>query len=57
MLRWIAHTLIAVGTLGWFVVIFGMGGDANRQMITIGVMTAGIFLHHLWDEIYRDKGA
>ncbi len=57
MLRWIAHTLIAIGTVGWVIVIFFMGGDPNKQMLAAGLMTLGIVLHHLWDEVYRDKGA
>ena len=57
MLRWIAHTLIGIGTLGWVVVIFALGGDPNKQMLAAGIITVGIFLHHLWDEVYRNKDA
>lgn len=57
LVRWIAHTLIAVGTIAWAVVIFGMDADPGKQLMSLSLLVAGVFLHHFWDELIRDKGA
>ena len=57
MVRWIAHFLIAIGFAGWIFVIFGLEADAVKQMMAVGVLCLGVFMHHIWDELMRDKDA
>jgi len=47
--------LIILGSAGWVLSIVVMKGDTTYQLISMGVITAGILAAHFWEEFFRDK--
>jgi len=55
MLYRLAYFLILLGALGWVYSIFYQEGNPSYQLISIAIVTLGIFIGHLWEELFRDK--
>jgi len=44
-----------LGSAWWVLSIFYLDWNATHQLISIAIVTLGIFIGHLWEELYRDK--
>ncbi len=51
----LAYFFIIVGTVFWGLSIFIWKGDPIYQLISILIVTIGIFAAHSWEELFRDK--
>jgi uncharacterized membrane protein len=47
--------LIILGSAGWVFSIIVMKGEIIYQLISMGVVSLGIFAAHFWEEFFRDK--
>ena len=50
-----AYFLIILGAAWWTLSIFYLEGNTTHQLMSIAIVTLGIFLGHLWEELYKDK--
>ena len=55
MLYALAYFLITLGAVGWVFSIFVMKGAPSYQMISMVIVTLGIFIAHSWEELFKDK--
>ena len=51
----LAYLLIALGAAGWAVSVLLYGGDVRYQMLSVLVLTIGIFVGHFWEELFYSK--
>lgn len=50
-----SYLLIAAGAAGWAASVLFYGGDVRYQMLSVLVLTIGIFVAHLWEELFYSK--
>jgi len=50
------YFLIVVGTFTWLYSIFFLEAKWQYQIVGIGMISIGIFLAHIWEELFRGKG-
>ncbi len=51
----LAYFFIVVGAVFWGLSIFIWEGNPTYQLISIIILTIGIFAAHSWEELFRDK--
>jgi uncharacterized membrane protein len=47
--------LIILGSAGWILSVIVMKGEIIYQLISMAVITLGIFAAHFWEEFFRDR--
>ena len=50
------YFLIVAGTLAWLYSIFFLEARWQYQLAGIGMVAIGVFLAHIWEELFREKG-
>jgi hypothetical protein len=51
----IAYLFISAGALSWIASILIYKGDIRYQLVSILIISIGIFLAHFWEEIFYKK--
>lgn len=49
------YFLVIVGTLLWLYALFGLGAKWQDQVVGIGMVAIGVFLAHIWEEMFQEK--
>jgi len=51
----IASALIVIGAIYWAISIVFFESDWQQQLIAAAITIVGIFVAHLWEELFRDQ--
>ena len=51
----LAYALIFIGAIFWVFSIIFMGARWQPQMLAAAILTVGIILAHVWEELFREK--
>lgn len=51
----LAYILIFVGGVFWVSSIFFMGARWQPQMLAAVILTVGIIIAHVWEELFREQ--
>ena len=51
----LAGILIFVGAIFWVTTILFLDGRWEYQLFAAVILAIGIFVAHLWEEVFRDK--
>jgi membrane protein implicated in regulation of membrane protease activity len=49
------YFLVIVGTILWLYALFILGAKWQDQIIGISMVSIGVFLAHIWEEMFQDK--
>jgi hypothetical protein len=51
----LASLLILIGAVSWVISTFFMEGRWQPQILSAAILSLGIFIAHIWEELFREK--
>ena len=51
----LASLFIIIGAVSWVISIFLMDGRWQPQLLSAAILSLGIFIAHVWEELFRER--